>query len=683
MPETEHATCMRATTPKRWRVCAWRALACLVACLAGGAGVRAQEIAPFRMTNVEGFVQLRSQQESYSATQAGAASTRLSQQDMRSEVFLLTHSYVYHPNFLSLDVGGGPVLQRGVAQTDSGDYRGGGNLYNFTARATLFNQKPVRGTLFYEHLNPFVAIAPGQVMNQQTVKQGFDFSALEPLIPVPVQVNFTRTRSEGRSPDRVVDDRTEQLNVSATRSLGALGVTRLQVQHMQQDSQSGAQNLPIQAVSSQTQSANFDTTLHLGDERQYTLTNLMSRHAQTYGSGISGVPDRNDFRWMTDWRARHSEQWSSYVLSNYNTSQQGSLHTTLQNLASGVTYWHDPQLSTSASMQLEQTTASQFKSDSRVLDAGVRYQRELWGGTASLNYSARYEEHTQNAQTTSTGVFGEKKTLSGFAWYPLSYPHVVDGTVVVSDITRSQTFRAGTDYIVVVSGQETRIQRTASGSILEGQEILVDYQYALGGSFAYNQVTHSVNLAYAPTHHTTLSVRLRRVTPQLQSGTPAYALNHIQSAVVGVRTDYPINASYNTMLGFNLEGEERQETLLSSHSESLDSYVQSDDPWGGGNLRITFRQNKVRYSGSSPNVDLKGWGARYWWRVGGMDVSSDLGWERDTGGLEVRTRTSASLKAQWRIRMVSLNFNLSAYREQSGLFLRNNRSMSLNLRRDL
>lgn len=660
----------------------------MVACLTVCAGIHAQEIVPFRLVNVDGYVQVSSQQDKYASSQAAtstaaASSSTTAQSNTRSEVFLMTHSYVYHPNFLSLDVGGGPVLQQIQTDSEAGQSRGGATLYNFSGRAAFLNQKPTHGSVFYEHLNPTITLAPGQVMNQQTTRQGFDFASVEPSNPIPVYVNFSRTHTEGKSPDRVIDDRIEQLNVTATRSLGEKGNTRLQVQTVHQESQSGNPNLAIQATNSDTHAIDFNATLHLGDDRQYTLTNLLSQNAQAFGLSTGYIPDRRDMRWLADLRARHSEQLSSFVSSNYSTSQQGELGSTNHNMTGGLTYQYNKQLATNVGLLYERTSATQFNLQNSAFDFGLKYQPEFAGGNTSLNYSVRYEQHAQTSLVSSTSIIGEKKTLSGLGVLVLDRTYVIANSVVVSDSAHSQTFLEGRDYILTVVGNETRIQRVAGGNIFDGQDVLVDYRYDIGGSYGYSQLAHTASMAYSLTRYTSLNMRLLHVAPELSWGTPAYTLNHVDSTVVGLRTDYPFNVNYNASIGLNVEGENRRETVLASRSFSYDAYIQSDDPWGTGNMRLTTRQNKISYANATTNVDLRGLGAHYWTRIRGVDISSELTWERDTGGPELRRRFVASAKAQWRLRLFSLSFNLSTFHEESGPFSRSTKAMSLNLRRDL
>ena len=80
------------------------------------------EFAPFALTGYEGHVSTSYVSDEFLTRQAGSGSAPSStqrQSDLRVEAFLMTHSYVYHPKFLTLDLGGGPIFQSGLAENDA------------------------------------------------------------------------------------------------------------------------------------------------------------------------------------------------------------------------------------------------------------------------------------------------------------------------------------------------------------------------------------------------------------------------------------------------------------------------------------------------------------------------------------------------------------------------------------
>jgi hypothetical protein len=667
-------------------VLAWRIVLLCGICRASPA----QEIAPFKLTGVEGYNTVRYMRDQIVTTQPGSGSTpassgRLAQSDLREELFLMTHSYVYHPNLLSLDVGGGPILQRGTYANDTEETRSQGALYNFTGRATFLRDKPYRGSVFYEHLNPTMNVAPGQVITQQNTRYGADFSVLAPVTPVPVYMDATRSHFQGRGADRIIDDEVSRFNLRASRSFGALGSTQLQYQASQQTSMSGSPNLPIQTSDSSNQGLSVDTRLKFGAARQYDITNLVTLNTQAYAlQGQSPIPERRDGRMFLDLRGRHSAELQSFGFYNYSSSNQGELSSVVNSAAAGLNYTPRPEFTVGVGMNGDDSQTKQLSSNSRGVNGSLRYQKALPLGVATASYGVRYDQREQKAAAAQTGVIGERITLAGTAVSPLGHQHVSAGTLVVNNATRTQTFVEGRDYTLTLVGTETRIQRQIGGAILDGQELLVDYSFDVGGSFAYDQADQTVNFNWALLNYFNTYFRYLDSEPRLSAGTPTYALNVVHSSVYGARADVPLKLRVETILGGSAEWENRRETISPFRRESQDLYVQSEEPFFGlGNIRVATRRNRVEYENGTQNVKLQGYDLRYWARFRlGVELSANVSHESDTGAVVERRRTITSAKAQWRYRKFNLSFDLGRTLETQGEYKRSRALVQIMARRD-
>ncbi len=654
---------------------------------AGGSG--AQEVAPFRLLGIDGSASVRFLRDDFGTglpAAAGAPASRMRQTltDLRTEVFVMTHSYVYHPNFLLLDVGGGPVLQQGRFATEAGETRSGGTLYNFLGRATLLRDKPYRGSLFFEHLNPTLSLGLGQVMSQESRRLGFDVALLEPFTPVPVLLDASRSEFRGRGTDRIIDDRIDRVTVRASRSFGALGMTQLHYQAAEQDSRSGSPNLPIQGSTSSTRSASLDTRLQFGANRNIHLVNLVSWNAQAYRLESGAVPDRRDARFLLDLVAAHSAATQSFATLESSSSDQGALTSTRRTGTAGVRFAPTAQLSGSLSARSESNRTTEFDSGTWGTEGSARFERRLPVGTLQASYAARYERVDQQSRVPQTTVVGERMALSGTALVPLARPRVIAGSVTLSNEPRTQTFVEGLDYVLSVVGVETRVQRLIGGNITDGQTVLVDYACDVGGTYAFSQFHQTVNLSWNATRATSVYFRAVGASPRLESGIPTFQLNEVRGRTVGARTDLPLGFGHEALVGGSIEHESRRETVSPYRRSSADLYAQIEDPFVGiGSIRVTGRRSKVLYDHPGNDVDLRGIDVRYATRHPlGIELSGDVGLERDKGGATPRSRTFAAMRAQWRYRQATLSAELTQVKEQQGAINRTRSAAQLTFRRD-
>lgn len=646
---------------------------------------RAAEIEAFKLTGIDGYVTLNYVQDQQTTDQPGTASrSRQAQSGFRNEIFVMTHSYVYHPNLMTLDLGGGPILHSESFTGETGAARARGALYNLTARATLLRDKPYTGTVFFSHLNPTVSVAPGQVLTQENTRYGFDFSLLGAASPVPLQAGFTRSHSQGRGADRLVDDRIDQFNLGASRSYGALGSTSVQYQTSHQASQSGSQNLPIQSSKASNHALNVDTRLQFGEKRQYDLANLVSFNTQGYALGSAALPDLKDGRFVLDLRARHSDKLHSHGLYNYGHSHQGELDSVIQAASVGLSYWPVTGLETSLGMRGDNNRTRQFNARSNGIDGSFRYEQPLPVGVGQLSYGARYDSRAQQAQSSQTSVLGELITLSGVAYIALSRPNVVGGTPVVSNAGRTQIFVAGVDYLLTVVGTETRLQRLIGGRILDGEQVLVDYAYDVGGTYAYNQFDQTLNLNWSLSRYANGYFRHFISAPRLASGSPSFPLNEVRSSIYGLRADLPFNPGLQVTLGGGIEFEDRHESVSPYRRMANDLYLQTDEPlFDFGNLRASLRRSRIEYAVAAQNSDVRGYELRYWSRQWfGIDLTAVLSAERDDAGLVPRHRSDGSIGVQWQERKFTLTSGLIRTRETQAGIERNRTTFQFLAKRD-
>lgn len=636
-------------------------------------GSRAEEIQPYQLTGVDGYVALQYLQDEQTTDQPGTTRSRQSQSVFRTEIFAMTHGYVYHPNLMTLDLGGGPILHSQTFAGDTGKEQARGGLYNFAARATLLRDKPYTGSLFFSHLNPTVSIAPGQVLTQENTRYGFDFSLLAAASPVPLQAGFTRSHTQGQGADRLVDDRIDQFNLSASRSYGALGSTQFQYQTSRQTSQSGSQNLAIQSSAANNQAFNLDTRLQFGDNRQYDLANVVSFNKQDYTLDSGNFPVLTDGRFTLDLRARHSDKLQSYGFYNYGHSNQGDLDSVTHAASAGLNYWPMTGLETSLGIRGDSNDTLQFTARSHGIDGSVRYERPLPLGAVQVGYGVRYDGRRQQSQASQTSVIGERVTLIGVAWVALVHPYVVAGTPVATNAGRTQTFVAGVDYVLTVVGTQTRLQRLIGGNILDGEQVLVDYAYDVGGTYAYNQLDQTFNLNWNLSNNINAYFRHVTSTPRLASGLPTFPLNEVNSSTAGLQSNLPFSVGLPLTVGGGIEYEDRRETVAPYRRLAEDLYLQTEEPLPGlGNFRASLRRSRIDYGVAAQNSDLRGYELRYWSRHWfGVDLTAALSGQRDDAGLIPLHRVDGSIGLQWKERKLTLTSSLVHTREnQAGVELK-------------
>lgn len=643
----------------------------------------AQEIALFNLTDIEGHVAtafLGTRDTTRQGERSGQSAS-----DWRTDLFINTHGYVYHPNFLTLDIGGGPVLQAGSLETDTGATQSRGALYNLVGRANFLRGKPVNGALFYEHLNPVLTIAPGEILQQETARYGFELAASAAAVPAPLRLEVSRTEANGRSDERVMRDRTDLFNLRATRPIGPLGATQVQIQASRQASTSGSTSLPIQSSAAQSHSMDLDTRLPFGPDARHEFINLVSFNRQSYVVGGKAMPALADLNVLLDLRLKHSDAVSTFGTAHYTANDNGERTAITRSATSGVAWSPsaDFELTSDAHAQAQQ--AGPFAATDHGLATTLRQQFALPAGMLTASYRVRHDRRTQDAAAPTAQVVGERTSLSITSGANLALQRVVAGSVVISNLTRSQVFVENIDYRLVTIGLTTRVERQPGGSILEGEDVLIDYAYDLGGSFASAESGQTFNLNWTISPQLSVYFRDSRTSDELLSGAPSFPLDDTRGRLWGIRGDQPFAAAGLALTaGGNVERERFTDAISPFVRQSVDLYLQSDEElFDLAALGVSLRRMNIDYANSTQDTDLRGYGLRLSTRWRGADVAAARNFECDHGTPVARCRLSDTITAQWRERQLTLHARLAHGRETQGGFERANTVFHVSLRRDL
>lgn len=646
----------------------------------------ATEIASFRLSGVDGYVLARYSMDDNRSISPSGTPLRARQSNLSEEIYLMTHSYIYHPSLITLDIGGGPVIDKSRDYNDGPGVTAKRQLFSLNGRATILRDKPYTGALFYNHGSQTQSLGPALQMLTDDTRYGATFSLQRPATPVPLQVELTRSKNQGTGADQIVDDRVDQLRLTMDVTLGQLGDSTLLLLSTRQLSASGSVNLPIQASSSSSDRANLDAHIRFGSANEYHLSSALALNRSSYTVGPDALAEVKDFSLGLDLRGRHSDELQTSVRYNISSSKQDEQSMVQNSVNAGLNYRFSPDLSVTLAARGEGNRGSQFSSTLYAVDGAAQYRRTLPLGMLTAVFNSAYSKRDQQEVGLQTKMLGERLNLTSSNFATLSKPQIADGSVVVRNTTRTQVFMEGSDYLLSQVGLETRIQRLIGGNILDGQEVLIDYAFASGGSYASAQFDNALHLSWSYKSYLNVFMRYQTSEPRLDAGTPTAQLNPTQSLVYGTRTDFPLSFGWQEFLfGASAERLVRREAILPHTRTQFEFFTQTDVPWVKmGNIRLGKRQFRLDYDANPlhgshlDSVDLQLW-ARLGW---GINLSASTSRYRDSGTPMVREGSTTSIKAQWRQRKLLWTFDLNHSYDAQGTVEQTRTVAQMLLKRD-
>jgi hypothetical protein len=203
------------------------------------------DVKPFGVLDVSGHVRIG---YLFDDRERGASAEKSFEQQAswEEDIFVLTRSFIYHPGFLNMDLGGGPVLVQQQFDTNVDSDTRNDVLFNFVGRLNLLELKTYPVSVYYERTHPSVTTSrSGRFLVQNDVYgvRGHIAGLLRDRTSLNYAV--TRRESDGSGLGSVVDTTAETKSIALESSYRKSDNIVFQYDKLDQDSASGSAGLPI------------------------------------------------------------------------------------------------------------------------------------------------------------------------------------------------------------------------------------------------------------------------------------------------------------------------------------------------------------------------------------------------------------------------------------------------------
>lgn len=448
------------------------------ALLLAQAGVaRAQRAAPIEnmnITGLEGDLLLTGNYRNDHETRENGQVTDEKDLFFREEVGLRSTGYFYHPNLIDWNAGLrlGLTQQRIDINDDSFDSNGTITGYNLSA--LLLKEKPVSVRAYTARSQEFIDRSFARQIELDSRVTGAEVMFKGPM---PVSLLYENRSDFEESDIRTDDETSDLLRIRATDARDRDLFTQFTYEHEDTDKTSTffldgqppvVQDLPDRRDEfTATNRWRFDDGLYT-----HTLngqTRLLRRRG-SFNNDILSFNQRLDLQ--------HSDTLGTFyrvqALNDETDTQQddllegeiGFIKKYYQSLAvTGRVFGSDRQIESGS----EQRYGTFFDFDYRKKTPVGQYTSGLGVGT---------DLETQESESGQLAVRDEAVVLAGVTPQRLNEPNIVAGSVAVTDANNAVRFIEGIDYRLQQIGEFTEIVRLVTGTIADGQLVLVDYDIA-------------------------------------------------------------------------------------------------------------------------------------------------------------------------------------------------------------
>jgi hypothetical protein len=596
-----------------------RLLACAVL-LAPVSAFSQDEVAPFRLKDVSGDFRVQ-----YSLDDRVVDENFTTSNLWREELFFRTRSYIYHPAMLDMQIDGGLEYVQDRYETQDGSNRESELLLNYDMQFDFLGRKRYPFTVYLIRDHPEIVT---NLLGRFLVRNdtyGANGRLMAKSSPFSVTWNIAHLSSDGSGFGSTIDQDVDRAGFTTTIPYFGGQSLRLDLNWFERFSRSGSAGLPIQETMAESLSGILTAKNRFGGQKYLDLGQSLRVGSQTTTAAAVTEIDRLQYRANLRWRGlQRNEPYLTYV---FNDEDRRSTRSRFQQAELGTTFYRIP----------------------------------LSFGNLRLTGSMGTNRNEQEAAADTIEVFDERVTLVGVEPVPLGASFVLEDTVVVTNVPQTQTFVEGLDYRLVTVGSTTTIERIISGAILDGQEVLVSYEFRTGGTTTFRDDKQAIGVSLSFIKYLSVFVNWFNIDNSIIGGDPTVPLNDVRSLDAGISADFPFVTGWS--VGGQVLYGRSDETISPAVGTLYNAYLNTGAYWGlSARLGITreFVDNKF----SDEDRDLSRYVVGISWNLPGAAKLSYSYSNGENGGGSVASRDEQQqLQFDWRYRLVA--FTLRAYKNDT------------------
>ncbi len=551
----------------------------------------------FQVTHTDGYLEyVAKQRKNDQRSKVGAGTTKSKESIFEQNIHLEMDGYVYHPNFLEFSAAGlFGLLQQNFEDTFGDRTRTSneqGTAIEFDVSGQFLKKKSYPLSV---HARRHRTLQPRPFQSSLEVTStnyGFLWRVVDEKMPTSIQFSDTDIRLE---PLSNFEDNGRQKNT----------LFRFDTEYRFTDNHVLSFNYEYRKTEEEPFGLNYDTNeftltdkLEFGPQHKHRLESELNLYKQ------KGSFDIERFRWREILRLKHDEDVRSWYRFEAIDRKQGNL--------AGVPPIEEKSYSINGTFERRfyESLVSQvhgygqwqeFNSGLDVKRYGAQvsldYRKKNQWGTLFSNYQGRAQREDRQGGEQLVEILDERHTFVDPMPNVLANTRIQISSIFVTAEDRTTTFFSGRDFTVRQIGDRLELERVPTGRILDGQTVLIDYLFQIGGSFTLDTVSHQFgirqdfNMGLEPYYR--FVKQDQSVDPPSVSGvTPEDITAHI----VGLAYD-------RDSLRLNIEYEDRDSTIspfvaLRANASLLRRFKK------GATGQLRFRWSDIRQFDPNPR-DLK------------------------------------------------------------------------------
>lgn len=594
------------------------------------------------------------------------------------EFFLMSRHYVYHPGFLNMELGGGPLLVQQSFDSLPGSQSSNETLFNVLTRFNFLDLKTYPFSLYYRRTYPSIVTSLSGRFLTRNEEYGFSGRKIFPDSATGITLDLSHRDLSGSGYGTVVDDVEDRGNIKISK--GYRGDDSISFEHdrVTRDSSSGSVGLPIQESTIRQETSSVIARNTFGGDDQFVLNQSLISLNQENESTVFSKQD--DLNYSASGRWQNTETVRSTFNYRYNDSEREGADVESHNSAAG--FIHSPTEEIWYDVRADHETSKQtgFERKRTGISSTANFAKQTGFGSLGLAGTVRQERTDQESTSDTIRVFDEPVTLSGTTPVDLRNEFVVTSSVVVTNVAGTQVFVEDLDYRLIVIGSVTSIQRLIDGNIFDGQVVLVDYQYLTSGTAEFDTFSTNLVATLGFLEYASAQLRYGLKDSRLISGELTTPINDGDLVEFVIGADFPIG--YSWRLGGEYRHTDQNEDIAPFVRDSI-SLNASTRINGSLRMYVSAGLVQVDQEESTEDVDQVNFRFGITGRVfGRFQLRYETAYLEDTGGSLARELLQHRFNLQGRYRKVRFGLRVVVSEDTLGTTKRDYTQVTADVTRD-
>lgn len=398
-------------------------------------------------------------------------------------VRLNTKSYIWHPNFLQIDVGGEFYPESNqddyLVTPDRAEVR---TLKGVNIGTTLFSNKPVTLSSWASWNDSYSNRENLTNIRSKTSRWGSSLYLRTKLMPLNISYNNTKWDQEETETGRTYNTEQSNFEVSTQKAFSERDHNELSYSH----NQYFRQDASLFKIENITDNIRLKNSLFLDKEKRYTFRSMIYNYNR---QGSQNFHIFNVTENLTLQLPQNLRFNGSYNLYN----QQQELQNSHQNkLSANLSHKLFSSLDTRLFYEYSGIKHSLYQETRNRAGFNINYNKRIPTGRLTLSYNYSQLRNNMDSDPVDLLIFNERYMLADGEITMLERPHIDIHTIVVKDITGTIIYQLDFDYILIENSDYIEIQRMPGGQIANQSTVYIDYVAIQTGSYKYNAVSNNI-----------------------------------------------------------------------------------------------------------------------------------------------------------------------------------------------